>query len=318
MTTIAPDWLAAPATRRVMTALAPAGPLFVGGCVRDALMRRATGDIDIAVGTPPEETMALVEGAGLRAHPTGIEHGVITVSVAGDDGTGAAAFEVATFRRDVATDGRRAVVAFTADVTEDAARRDFTMNALYARTDGAVIDPLGAGLHDLAARRLRFVGDADTRIAEDYLRILRFFRFHAQFEIQAFDSAGLEACCAGAPGLARISRERIGAEIIKLLAAPDPGPALTAMGPVLPMILEGADAAAVSALTAAEARLDLAPDPLRRLFALGLAPHAAQTALRLSNAATARLKAIGDAIERAESAGGLAAAAYRVGGDAAA
>ena len=259
-------------------------------------------DIDIAVVTPPEETLRLARAAGLGAHPTGIDHGVVTVTVEGR------AFEVATLRRDVATDGRRAVAAFTDDLAEDAARRDFTMNALYATPDGEVIDPLGAGLADLDARRIRFVGEPGERIREDYLRILRFFRFHAQFGITEWDPAGLSACHALAEGLARVSKERIGAEMLKLLAAPDPEPTLAAMGPVLGQALPGA--APFAGLTEAEAAMDLPPDPLRRLAALGAASP--ETALRLSGAEAKRLAAI--AAARALP---LHEAAWRHGGDAA-
>ena len=264
-----------------MAALGPARPLFVGGCVRDALMGRASEDIDIAVISPPEETLRLAEAAELKAVPTGLDHGVVTVIAEG------APFEVATLRRDVATDGRRAVVAFTDRIGDDAARRDFTMNALYADGDGAVLDPLGEGLGDLDARRIRFIGDADQRIREDYLRILRFFRFHAQFGIDALDPAGLGACLAARQGLEAISAERIGAEMKKLLAAPDPGPALTAMGPILRDILPGASWP--DDLVGAEADWRLPPDPMRRLAALN---PASLDRLRLSKAEVAQIDAI--------------------------
>ena len=261
MTRIAPRWLTEPKTRAVMAALAPARPMFVGGCVRDALMGRDSEDIDIAVASPPADTQNLAERAGLKAVPTGADHGVVTVIADG------APFEVATLRRDVATDGRRAVVAFTDQIGEDAARRDFTMNALYADSDGAVLDPLGEGLADLKARRLRFIGDAEQRIREDYLRILRFFRFHAQFGITPLDAEGLAACHAQNDGLRVISAERIGAEMKKLLTAPDPGPALKGMGPILTDILPAAEWP--NDLIVAEADWRLAPNPMRRLAALG-------------------------------------------------
>ena len=302
MTRIAPDWLNATETRRVMTALATAKPLFVGGCVRDALMGRPTQDIDIAVVTPPAETMRLAEAAGLSAHPTGADHGVVTLVADG------APFEVATLRRDVATDGRRAVVAFTDDPAEDAARRDFTMNALYADPAGEVLDPLGGGLGDLTARHIRFIGEAEARISEDYLRILRFFRFHAQFRIERFDEAGLAACHALADGLSLISKERIGAEIMKLLAAPDPEPALGAMGPVLAASLPGA--AAFSGLTAVEADMGLAARASRRLAALG--GDLPGDALRLSRT-DAKLNA--SLLEAKDAALDAAALGYRYGAD---
>lgn len=302
MTIISPPWLTAPETRAVMAALAPADPLFVGGCVRDALMGRKGGDVDIAVKTPPEETMRLAEAAGIGAHPTGLAHGVVTL-VSGD-----AVFETATLRRDVATDGRRAVVAFAETIGEDAARRDFTMNALYADGGGAVLDPLGGGLADLGARRIRFIGDPAARIWEDFLRILRFFRFHAQLGIAAFDEDGLAACRAGAAGLARISRERIGAEMLKLLGAEDPEPVLATMGEILGACLPGATAFA--GLVAAERRMGLPPAPLRRLAALGAATPA--DALRLSRKDAARLRGILGAT------GSPAEDAYRRGASAAA
>ncbi|MFN3261746.1 MAG: CCA tRNA nucleotidyltransferase [Pikeienuella sp.] len=282
MTRIAPAWLPDPAVQAAMAALAPLRPLFVGGCVRDALMGRPGADVDICVAAPPEETMRRAAEAGLHAHPTGIDHGVVTLVAGGRP------FEVASLRRDVETDGRRAVIAYTEAVAEDAARRDFTLNALYADASGAVLDPTGEGLADLAARRLRFVGEPRRRIGEDYLRILRFFRFHAQLGFAFGDPAALAACHAMAEGLARVSQERIGAEMLKLLAAPDPEPALAAMGPVLPLALPGA--APFTGLVAAERLEGEAPAPLRRLAALG-APGAAR-ALRLSRAEGAALGAI--------------------------
>lgn len=281
MTRIAPDWLTAAPTQSVMAALAPARPLFVGGCVRDALMGRVSEDIDIAVSSPPDQTIALAQSAGLKAVPTGLDHGVVTVIVDG------VPFEVATLRRDVATDGRRAVVAFTDRIEEDAERRDFTMNALYADAAGEVIDPLGQGLTDLAARRIRFIGDARLRLREDYLRILRFFRFHAQFGIAPLDQEGLAACLAERGGLEAISAERIGAEIKKMLFAPDPGAAVLGMGPILTDILPGAHWP--SGLIDAEADWGLTPEPMRRIAAL---KAASLDRLRLSKAELAQIKAI--------------------------
>ena len=217
-------WLSDARTQQVLGLLADDGhtACAVGGCVRNALLGAPVTDVDIATSARPDRVMALAEGAALRAVPTGLAHGTVTV-VAGGQG-----FEVTTLRRDVATDGRHARIAFSDRVADDAARRDFTMNALYARADGTVLDPLG-GLDDLRARRVRFVGDPDNRIAEDYLRILRFFRFHAQYGANGPDAEGLAACAAGADGLARLSAERVTAELRKLLAAPDPAPAVAAM-----------------------------------------------------------------------------------------
>ncbi|MEO1293596.1 MAG: CCA tRNA nucleotidyltransferase, partial [Pseudomonadota bacterium] len=170
-------WLNDPATRRVMAALTAEGATarFVGGCVRNALLGGGSTDVDIAIDVAPTETIRLLENAGLRAVPTGIEHGTIT-AVAGHE-----PLEITSLRRDVSTDGRRATVAFTTDWVEDAKRRDFTMNALYADADGLVFDPLGGGIADLLARQIRFIGRAEDRIREDYLRILRFFRFSAWY-----------------------------------------------------------------------------------------------------------------------------------------
>ncbi len=280
MTRIAADWLDEAPARAVTGALGASGHvvLYVGGCVRNALLGRAVADIDLATDAEPEAVMALAEAAGLRAIPTGIEHGTVTVLADGRP------FEVTTFRRDVETFGRRAVVAFTSDIAEDAARRDFTMNALYARPDGAVVDPLG-GLADLRAGRVRFVGEPSERIAEDYLRILRFFRIHAWYGDAegGLDAEGLAACAAAVEGLGLISRERVGAEMAKLLAAPDPAPAVAAMAAsgILGAVLPGADARALAPLVHAEAAAGVAPRWQRRLGAMGWQEDWAD-ALRLS------------------------------------
>lgn len=268
MTRIDADWLDAPGPQAVCAALAAQGhrALFVGGCVRNALLGRRVTDIDIATDARPEASTKAAEAAGLKAVPTGADHGTITVVAAGQG------FEVTTFRRDVETDGRHAIVHFSDRLEDDAARRDFTMNALYADPEGQVLDPIG-GLPDLRAGRLRFIGDPNCRIAEDYLRILRFFRFHAWYADPrgGFDSAGLAACAAGVDGLARLPAERIGAEMRKLLAAPDPAPAVAAMArtKVLERVLPGVDHTALTALIAAEQVAAAAPDALRRLGALG-------------------------------------------------
>ncbi len=238
--------------------------LVVGGCVRNTLMGVPVTDVDISTNARPEQVMALAEAGGLRAVPTGLPHGTVTLV---HDGQG---YEVTTFRRDVETHGRHATIAFSENIADDAARRDFTINALYADLDGAVIDPLG-GQADVAARRVRFVGDARARIAEDYLRILRFFRFHAQYgdPFGGVDAEALAACAEGAHGLDTLSAERIGAEMRRLLAAPDPAPAVAAMAQtgVLARVLPGADAAALARLVHLEDRV--APESSRRLLALG-------------------------------------------------
>jgi len=241
------DWLENPATQAVCAALVQAGyqALFVGGCVRNALLGAPVADTDIATDALPQTVSDIAEKAGFRVVPTGIEHGTVTVIAEGIP------HEITTFRRDVETDGRRAVVAFSDRIEEDAQRRDFTMNALYARADGVVIDPLG-GLPDLHARRLRFVGDAHARIREDYLRILRFFRFHAWYgdPDQGIDAEGLAACAELSAGIETLSAERIGAEMRKLLAAPDPAPAVAVMAQagVLARVLPGADPRALAPL----------------------------------------------------------------------
>lgn len=259
-------WIDAPPTQALCAAVAVAGfqALFVGGCVRNALLGVPVGDIDIATDAPPEIVSDIAVRAGFRAVPTGIAHGTVTIVAGGIP------HEVTTFRRDVETDGRRAVVAFSSEVAEDAARRDFTMNALYARADGTVIDPLG-GLPDLLARRVCFVGMPEARIREDYLRILRFFRFHAHYGDPdgGIDEEGLAACAALSAGLETLSAERITAETCKLLAAPDPAPAVAAMAQagVLARILPGADPQPLAPLVHLEAGMP--PRWRRRLAVLG-------------------------------------------------
>ena len=296
------EWLHASGLQRVCTALAEGGhqALLVGGCVRNDLMGVPVSDIDIATDARPARVIALADAAGLRAVPTGIEHG--TVTVIADH----APHEVTTFRRDVATDGRHATVAFVDDVEQDARRRDFTMNALYARADGTVIDPLG-GLPDLAARRVRFIDDAMARIAEDYLRILRFFRFHAWYgdPDAGLDPQALAAIAVSLDGLARIARERIGAEMVKLLSAPDPAPALAAMRSVgvLHAVLPGADDRALAALVHLEHGLAVRPDAIRRLAILG--GQAVPRALRLSRADARALRLLTDALAEGQGAATL-------------
>lgn len=298
MTRLEADWLSAPGTRAVCRALSGAGHrvLFVGGCVRNTLLGRPVADIDLATDARPEAVIAAVEAAGLKAVPTGIAHGTVTVVAEG------AGFEVTTFRRDVETDGRHAVVRFSDRMEDDAARRDFTMNALYATPEGEVLDPIG-GLPDLAAGRLRFIGDAGQRIAEDYLRILRFFRFHAWYADPAggVDAEGLAACAAGADGLARLPAERIWHEMRRLLAAPDPAPAVAAMAQsgILARVVPGAEAAALPVLVHLEA--GALADPIRRLAALGGAPD-----LRLSREETRQLAVLRDGVAGAASAAVLA------------
>nr|WP_076743077.1 CCA tRNA nucleotidyltransferase [Sphingomonas jeddahensis] len=280
---------------------------YVGGAVRDTLLGLPVADIDIATGHSPQEVVARLEAAGIKAIPTGIAHGTITAISSGT------VVEVTTLRRDVTTDGRHATVAFTDDWQEDAARRDFTMNALYADPlDGAVYDWFG-GMDDLAARRVRFIGDPYRRIAEDHLRILRFFRFHARFG-DAIDEAGLDACADRANDLMALSRERIAAELLKLLVARRAVPVVALMverGILRPVLPEIADVPALEALADREAQAGIPPDAIRRLAAL-IPRASAETVgarLRLSNTDRKRL------IAATEGPGdeGPRALAYRVG-----
>jgi poly(A) polymerase len=302
------EWIAAPATQAVFDGLEAGGhrAYFVGGCVRNALLGQEVTDIDISTDAVPEEVIRLAEAAGLHPVPTGIAHGTITV-VSG--GTG---YEVTTFRQDVETDGRRAVVAFSTDVRDDARRRDFTINAIYADRTGEVMDPLGLGLQDLAARRIRFIEDAEARIREDYLRILRFFRFHAWYgnPDAGIDPEALAPIAANSAGVDSLSRERLGHEMRRLLAAPDPAPSLSAMAAtgVLGRVLPGAEARYVAPLVHAEVLIGVAPDPIRRLVALG--GEAAGEALKLSKAEARRLS---DLAASVGSDTGIAALGYRLG-----
>ena len=306
MTRIAADWLTSAASRAVCAALAAQGhgAWFVGGCVRNALLGAPVSDLDIATDARPEQTLAAAEAAGLRAVPTGIDHGTVTVV---SDGV---PYEVTTFRRDVETDGRRAVVAFTTSMDEDARRRDFTMNALYAAPEGEVLDPLGQGLDDLSRRHIRFIEDPARRIAEDHLRILRFFRFFAWYGDPGagIDAEGLAACAEGVEGLSRLSAERVTAELMKLLAAPDPAPALASLAATggLAQVLPGGEAAPLAVLVHLEEALGLAPDPLRRLAVLG----GERDALRLSRAEVRRLEGFATP-------GGAGELGYRLGTEAA-
>ena len=283
---IAAEFLTDPALQSVLSMLESGGhrALIVGGAVRNALLGQPIGDIDIATDARPERVAQLAGAAGLKSVPTGIEHGTVTVVAQGIP------FEITTFRRDVETDGRNATVAFSDRIEDDAARRDFTMNALYADASGAVLDPVG-GQPDLQSRTLRFVGIPADRIREDYLRILRFFRFMAWYADHAAPGT-IEAITAEQGGLPRVSAERIGAEMRKLLDARDPAPALALMAEtgVLSQILPQADPAPLPTLIAAEAAHGAAPDWRRRLAAM--APADAPERLRLSRADATRLTAL--------------------------
>lgn len=307
------------AAQRVMDALEAAQPgcaRFVGGCVRNALLGEPVADIDIATQLTPDRVEQVMRAAGVAVHPTGIEHGTLTVVADHKP------FEVTTLRRDVETDGRRAVVAFTTDWAEDAQRRDFRINALYAELDGAVHDPTGGGLDDVAARRIVFVGDPDTRIREDYLRILRFFRFQAWYGRAAPDAAGLEACGRLRAGLADISAERIWMETKKLLAAPQPMPSLRAMeasGVMAQLFPDARGLDILDRLVRLAREGEVASDPMQRLLALfwkdAGAVRAMSGQLKMSNEERYRVnRAAGDesALEGA-SAAQVRAAIYRAG-----
>jgi poly(A) polymerase len=310
-------WQKAEAMPRLLAALdAEEGATrFVGGCVRDTLLGLTVSDVDLATRLPPDEVIRRIRKAGLKPIPTGLAHGTVTALIGKKS-----AVEITTLRRDVATDGRRATIAYTDNWREDAARRDFTINALSAEPESLALHDYFGGLDDLAARRVRFIDDPLTRIAEDHLRILRFFRFHARFGRGAADAEGLAACAARANDLMALSRERIADELLKLLALPDPAPTIRLMlengilAPVLPEIgSEGVER--LGRLPAREQVAEVPPDGLRRLGALLPAdPEIAASVaarLRLSNAARQRLACIarrGDAVP-----GDPAALAYRTG-----
>jgi len=264
----------------------------VGGAVRNALLRLPVTEIDVATTALPEVVVRRVEAAGWKAVPTGIEHGTITVIIDGRP------FEVTTLRRDIETYGRKAKVAFGRDWAEDAQRRDFTINALSASADGKVYDYTG-GIPDIVARCVRFIGDARQRIAEDYLRILRFFRFHAWYGHGGLDAAGLHACILGRAGLEMLSRERVRMELLKLLVAPHATPTLAVMAEtgILGTVLGGVPLlASFENMAKVEAAAGVEVDAVRRLGALGVflkedAERLGQR-LRLANAEAERLSAL--------------------------
>lgn len=285
------DWLRAPETQALFDALSRGGAetRVVGGAVRNALLGLAIGEIDLATTATPDEVMKLAEEAGLKAVPTGVEHGTVTVI------SGGRPFEVTTLRRDVETDGRYAKIAFSQSFEEDARRRDFTLNALYADREGTVFDPLG-GIVDLRAGRIRFIGDAEERIKEDYLRILRFFRFNAYYGRGALDEDGLHASVKLRAGLDRLSAERIGGELKRILAASHATEAVEALFDcgLLTALLSGVPRLIrFNKLVAIEAALGLAPDAALRLAALGVFVEEdvqrLASRLRLSNAEQAKL-----------------------------
>lgn len=308
----AADWTRRADLARLVAALGPGSVRWVGGAVRDTLLGMPVKDIDAATLHRPPQVLDRLAAAGIDAVPTGIDHGTITAIL--PDGP----VEVTTLRRDVATDGRRATIAFATDWREDAARRDFTINALYADPVTLAISDYFGGLADLAQRRVRFIGDARQRIREDHLRILRYYRFQARFG-SPLDAEAEEACAELAPMLKGLSRERVAAELLALLALPDPALTLARMAAqgvlaiILPeMVPDGPQA--VAALVAQERAEGVAPDPLRRLAALlppdpNLAEQAAAR-LRLS---TAQRRRLASAAARDAAPGDARALAYRLG-----
>jgi poly(A) polymerase len=285
------SWLTAPYLEKVIGALVTAEPgaaRFVGGCVRDSLLGTAPKDFDVATPLTPEAASAALKAAGLGVAPTGIDHGTVT-AIADHKGV-----EVTTLRADVSTDGRRATVAFTRDWAVDAGRRDFTVNAIYLTPDGRLYDPVG-GVADVAAKRVRFIGDPEARIREDYLRILRFFRFSARF-CETFDVAGLAACAALKDGMKQLSAERIGAEMSGILALPRASFALQAMDET-GILVEVFDADADLEAAARMKNLDAsAPAPLMLAALYGEAGSGVGARLRLSNAEKAmRSRAVDNA-----------------------
>ena len=322
MTTLPPDtpWLERADLAALLGALGPGQARYVGGAVRDTLLGIAVKDIDIATPLEPREVMRRIKAHNISVVPTGIDHGTVTALLAGGP------VEITTLRHDVSTDGRRATVAFAQDWQDDAARRDFTINALYADPVTLEIFDCFGGMADIAERRVRFIGDARERIREDHLRILRYFRFQARFGSQPADMEAENACADLAATLKGLSRERVGMEMINLLGLPDPAPTVARMAElgVLAQVLPEADVAALAALVVEEARQGVAPDALRRLAAL-LPPEPAlaeQVAarFRLSGAQKKRLALaagrsqdpplLGEVASQSDDGGGLSTATY--------
>jgi len=307
-------WAKRPDLAPLVSALGAEKCRYVGGCVRDALMGREAADVDIATRHLPEATIRLLGAAGIKTVPTGLEHGTVTAVLKSGP------VEVTTLRHDVETDGRRATVRFASEWQDDAARRDFTINALYAHPETFAVSDYFGGLDDLTDRRVRFIGDARTRIREDHLRILRYFRFHARFGSEPPDPEAIDACRELAPTLKGLSRERVGWELQNLLALPDPSPTVARMADlgVLAIVLPESGSIQVdrlARLVSAERENGVEADPIRRLAALlpPDPPLAEQVAsrLRLSNAQKKRLKL---AAERSNGeVGNPRALAYRLG-----
>ncbi|QYJ08126.1 CCA tRNA nucleotidyltransferase [Qipengyuania flava] len=309
------DWTQRASLAKLVAALGADDIRWVGGCVRDTLLGLESNDIDAATRHAPARVIDLCKAAGIRTVPTGIDHGTVTAVF--DDGN----VEVTTLRRDVATDGRRATIAFSERWEDDASRRDFTINALYAHPDTLAVDDYFGGLADLEAKRVRFIGDAETRIREDHLRILRYFRFATRFG-GGWDEEASAACKALAPTLKGLSRERVGGELQSLLALPDPSATIALMrelGVLQEVLPEGGarEVAQLARLVEAEGRARLAPDAMRRMAALlpAIAPVAETVAarLRLSRQQRERLMCVAQrSPDDADHARGLA---YTVGTD---
>ncbi|MBL8808420.1 MAG: CCA tRNA nucleotidyltransferase, partial [Rhodospirillales bacterium] len=308
-----PPWATMDAARDVLAALGGEAR-FVGGCVRDALAGQLPADLDLATKLLPDAVVAKLEAAGLKAVPTGIAHGTVTAVARGRK------FEITTLRRDVATDGRHATVAFTDDWRADAARRDFTINAMSMTADGDVFDYFG-GRADLASRRVRFVGDAATRIREDVLRALRFFRFHARFGGEAMDADALAACRELAPLLPGLSAERVAGELFRLLEGPRAAATLDAMrdaGQLAHWLPEVGSTGVLARLETLVAAHGAPPSAVRALAALVPPDTAVAARLKLSNADAEKLAALLDPAARIDPnapAPERRASFYRLGGD---
>ncbi|HEY0959914.1 MAG TPA: CCA tRNA nucleotidyltransferase [Novosphingobium sp.] len=304
------DWTQRKDLATLVAALGEGNARYVGGAVRDALLGLDVKDIDLATPLTPQEVIARLDAAGIRTIPTGIDHGTVTAALP------AGPVEITTLRHDVSTDGRRATVAFATDWRDDAARRDFTINALYADPlNGEIFDYFG-GLDDLAARHVRFIGDARERIREDHLRILRYFRFQARFGGKLIDKKSEDACSELAATLKGLSRERIGMEFLNLLGLPDPAPTIIRMAElgVLAHILPEASPDALSRLIREERRYSISPDAIRRLAALLPAdPSLAEQVASRFRLSTAQKKRLASAGDRRDALSNPRELAYRIG-----
>lgn len=287
-----PDWMTDYRTVKLMRVLGGYEPtpeaLFVGGCVRNTLLGKPVSDIDITTIHHPLQVIEKLKAVGLRYAPTGLEHGTVTAIV--DDGV----FEITTLRKDIDTDGRHAVISFTTEWEVDAQRRDFTINTLLASPEGAVYDPTGQGLADLDAKRVVFVGDPAQRIAEDFLRIFRFFRFHAQYGENAPDAAALKACGDLAHNIPSLSRERITQEFLKIMDVPDPSATLQLMvkSGVAPCLEKTFKENVLRSLCELQGRHE-AKDIMARLLAIGdMKPNYFEDGLMFSNAQKKHLESL--------------------------